>query len=270
MSLRVMNAVTRAAMSGGSSADFADTYRRHSQEPPMTPTIPPPDTVEDLRLLIYRQFARRGHTGEVDELSRLLGITTATVEEGLRRLHATRDLVLADTGEIVLAHPFATQNFGFSVMGADTLWWGGCAWDAFAIAHLVPREPDTLVATRCPYCGSAHAWNVERTTPPAGSQVVHFATPMAHVWDDVVHACRNQRIFCDDDCLDAQLSAEPGRGAGARFDIATLWRLARHWYAGRLDRGYRRRDPAAATEYFASVGLTGPFWTTATTPTVAP
>ncbi|WP_236046507.1 hypothetical protein [Streptacidiphilus fuscans] len=44
------------------------------------------------------------------------------------------------------------------------------------------------------------------------------------------------------------------------MDLATLWRLARHWYAGRMDRGYQRRDPASAAAYFAEVGLHGPFW----------
>ena len=40
----------------------------------------------------------------------------------------------------------------------------------------------------------------------------------------------------------------------------TLWRLAQGWYAGRLDRGYTRREPAEAAAYFAEVGLKGPFW----------
>lgn len=44
------------------------------------------------------------------------------VANGLRALHTTRDLVLDDSGGIVLAHPFATRNFGFSVMGAATIW----------------------------------------------------------------------------------------------------------------------------------------------------
>jgi hypothetical protein len=44
------------------------------------------------------------------------------------------------------------------------------------------------------------------------------------------------------------------------MDLATLWRLARGWYAGRLDHGYVRRDPSQAADYFRSVGLTGPFW----------
>jgi hypothetical protein len=44
------------------------------------------------------------------------------------------------------------------------------------------------------------------------------------------------------------------------MDLATLWHLARDWYAGRLDPGYVRRDPSAASSYFREVGLEGPFW----------
>jgi hypothetical protein len=44
------------------------------------------------------------------------------------------------------------------------------------------------------------------------------------------------------------------------MDLETLWRLAKDWYAGRLDRGYRRRDPSSALEYFRAAGLRGSFW----------
>jgi hypothetical protein len=44
------------------------------------------------------------------------------------------------------------------------------------------------------------------------------------------------------------------------MDLGTLWRLAQGWYAGRLDRGYHRREPSEAKAYFRSVGLRGPFW----------
>jgi hypothetical protein len=44
------------------------------------------------------------------------------------------------------------------------------------------------------------------------------------------------------------------------MDLANLWHLAEHWYDGRLDRGYVRREPAAAAEYLVGVGLSGAFW----------
>jgi hypothetical protein len=188
-----------------------------------------------------------------------MGVRRDDLDAAVGRLAAARHLVLDEAGEVVLAHPFATRSFGFAVKGARTLWWGGCAWDSFAIPHLVPDEPDVLVSTRCPGCDAALAWVVTRERPPEGSEVAHFLVPMTHVWDDVVTTCSNQRLFCSPACVDTWLRAT-GHDRGDVLDLATLWRLARGWYAGRLDPGYQRREPAAATAYFREVGLTGAFW----------
>ena len=42
--------------------------------------------------------------------------------------------------------------------------------------------------------------------------------------------------------------------------VETLCRLSAHWYEGRLGAPYTRREPAAAAEYFRSVGLHGSSW----------
>ncbi|HEY5629198.1 MAG TPA: organomercurial lyase, partial [Candidatus Limnocylindrales bacterium] len=188
-----------------------------------------------------------------------LGAGVREVATGLRELAARRHLALDEAGRVVLAHPFATVDLGFSVKGSKTLWWGGCVWDSFAIPDLVPDEPEVLVATTCQGCGRAHAWVVGRDAPPAGDQVAHFLVPVAHMWDDVVYTCGNQRVFCDEGCLDAWL-ARDGLPRGSVVDLTTVWRLARGWYAGRLDRGYTRREPAAAQAYLREVGLSGAFW----------
>lgn len=216
---------------------------------------------DDLRLAVYRSLADTGLAPSAEALAATLGQTDHEVQEGLRRLEEARHVVLGPGGEVVLAHPFATVALGFAVMGAHTLWWGGCAWDSFAIPHLVRHEPDVLVSTRCPGCDAALAWVVARDAPPAGGEVAHFLVPMAHVWDDVVRSCSHQRLFCSAGCVDAWLVAT-GNPRGYVMDLATLWRLARGWYAGRLDHGYVRRDPSSAAAYFRSVGLTGPFWGT--------
>lgn len=215
--------------------------------------------LDDLRLAVYRAFAADGRVPDSAELARQLGVDPAEAAEGLRALAAARHLVLDEGGRIVLAHPFASIPLGFSVMGAGTLWWGGCAWDSFALPHLVPSDPEVLVATRCPGCDRPLAWVVNREAPPEGREVAHFLVPVAHIWDDVVHACGNQRLFCDEACADAWLE-RTGNRRGYVMDLATLWRMARGWYAGRLDPGYVRREPSAAAEYFRSVGLEGPFW----------
>jgi hypothetical protein len=219
------------------------------------------DRTEDVRLAVYAGFARTGRAPSMVELAAGTALPPTRVKQALWHLHQTRDLVLdaANGDHIVMAHPFSSVPLGFSVMGQRTLWWGGCAWDSFAIPHLLPDEPDVLVATRCPACDTAHAWTVGRDTPPRGGQVAHFLTPIHRVWDDVVHACANQRLFCSTGCVDAWLM-RTGHELGHIMDLTTLWRLARHWYAGRLERGHTRREPSSAAAYYTEVGLHGPFW----------
>lgn len=69
----------------------------------------------------------------------------------------------------------------------------------------------------------------------------------------------HQRIFCSEDCVTTWLDRS-GRLRGYVMDVPTLWRLASGWYAGRLERGYVRREPSAAADYLRSVGLSGTFW----------
>ncbi|WP_353829251.1 organomercurial lyase [Agromyces sp. SYSU T0242] len=217
------------------------------------------DGAERVRMAVYRGFAGDGRAPSREALGTAAGLDAAAVDRALADLAAQRHVVLDSDGRIVMAHPFASINLGFSVMGERTLWWGGCAWDAFAIPNLVPGVDEVLVATTCPACGTPHAYVVDRDGPPAGDEVAHFLVPTAHIWDDVVHTCGHQRIFCDERCVDDWLRAT-GNVRGSVFDLATLWRLAAHWYDGRLDSPYVRREPSEARSYFASVGLSGAFW----------
>ena len=216
-------------------------------------------TDEEVRVAVFRSFAAHGRAPSCAELAQAADGSLAVAKISLHRLAAAHHLVLDECEHIVLAHPFAAVPLGFSVMGAKTLWWGGCAWDSFALPHLVPAEPEVLVATRCPGCAEPHAIVVNREAPPVGDQVAHFLVPVERMWDNVVHTCANQRIFCGEGCVDAWLAAS-GRDKGEVLDLATLWNLASHWYDGRLDRGYHRRDPKTASAYFTGAGLTGPFW----------
>jgi Alkylmercury lyase len=214
---------------------------------------------EDLRLAVYRAFAGTGRAPEHGELAAQLGADVQEVAAGLDELARGRHLALGDQGQIVMAHPFSAVPLGFSVMGARTLWWGGCAWDSFALPHLLSGEDEVLVATRCPACGRPHAWSVGRQRPPDGGQVAHFLVPAARMWDDVVYTCAHQRLFCSEDCVSDWLAAT-GSARGYVMDLGTLWRLAAHWYDGRLDRGYVRREPSQAAAYLRGVGLSGSFW----------
>lgn len=214
---------------------------------------------EDVRVEVYRSFADTGRAPTVPELTEWFGDSEAHVIGHLQELARTRHLVLDDHNRILMAHPFASIPLGFSVMGSSTLWWGGCAWDAFAVPHLMPSQSPVLVATRCPNCDTALAWDVDTHQPPTGPEVAHFLVPAAHMWDDVVHTCSHQRLFCSEACVDHWLERS-GNTRGYLMDLATLWRFASGWYAGRLERGYTRREPSQAADYMRDAGLTGDFW----------
>ncbi len=217
------------------------------------------DVHERVRRAVYDSFAVHGRAPRRAELSALASASEGDVQAALSSLAVNRHVVLDASDEVVMAHPFSSVNLGFSVMGARNLWWGGCAWDSFAVPHLVADEPRVLVATSCPACDTPLAWHVSRDEPPDGPGVAHFLVPMRDCWNDVVFTCSNQRIFCSPGCVDAWLDAR-NLAAGYVMDLPTLWRLAAGWYSGRLESPYERRDPQSAAEYFRSVGLHGSFW----------
>ena len=220
--------------------------------------MPLSELAESTRITLYRHLAETGDAPPRADLAERVGVTTDDIDAAMREL-ADAHHVLLEEGEVVLAHPFATRSFRFSVMGPRTLWWGGCAWDAFAIPNLVPGAASVLVATTCPACGIPHAWTVTNDGPPAGTQVAHFLVPTSRIWPDVANACSHQQIFCDEDCVGAWLE-RTGNERGYVMSLTTLWNLAAHWYDGRLDSPYERREPVEAADYFRSVGLRGPFW----------
>ncbi|BEI84148.1 hypothetical protein CcaverHIS002_0407520 [Cutaneotrichosporon cavernicola] len=239
--------------------------------------MPSADDIETVRVAIYHGFVTTGCAPTIVEVAASTGLGASTVRGAFAALHASRDIVLspssleaytsdsavADTGPgaVVMAHPFASVPLGFSVMGRSVLWWGGCCWDSFALPHLLPEQAPVLVATRCPGCLRPIAMDVDDKKPPSpgDAAIAHFLVPMAHAWDDVVHTCGHQNLFCSEVCLDGWLERE-GKSKGYVMSTDTLWHFAKDWYKGRLERGYKRREPAQAKSYFRSVGLRGSFW----------
>jgi hypothetical protein len=212
---------------------------------------------KEVRFRIYEGFAKYGAPPTPEDLARDTSLTISEIQTVLQELATTRNIVINEHYRILMAHPFSSIPLGFSVMGTSTLWWGGCAWDSFALPNLLSTE--VVVATTCLNCSQSHSWRVDPDTPPQGQQIAHFLIPTSRMWDDVIHTCGNQRIFCDELCLKKWLK-NSGNDYGYSMDLETLWNLSRSWYEGRLNYEYERREPSAALDYFKSVGLRGEFW----------
>ncbi|GAA1260615.1 organomercurial lyase [Sphaerisporangium rubeum] len=212
----------------------------------------------DVRMSVYRWFAERGCPPSPEEVAAEFGAGPGEALEALRGLHEAHLLVLdGERRRIVMAHPWSAVPLGFVVASSGVRWWGGCAWDSFAIPALV-GEP-CLVATHCPGCARALALDVCPDVPPAASLVAHFLVPIPRMWDDVVFACSNQSLFCSEEHVGRWLR-ETRYPRGALLDMRTLWLLATRWYTGRMTREYRRRTPDEALALFRSLGLSGAFW----------
>ena len=82
---------------------------------------------------MYGGYVDDGRPPTVETMATALGLGAGDVHESLAGLDEARHIVLNADGDIVMAHPFASVPLGFSEMGSDTLWWGGFAWDSFAI-----------------------------------------------------------------------------------------------------------------------------------------
>ena len=155
------------------------------------------DHDEAVRTAVYNGYVEAGAPPSVEQMATQLVLSEDAVRESLRVLHETRHVVLGADGEIVMAHPFASIHLGFSVMGRETLWWGGCAWDAFAIPQLVPDDPEVLVATQCPGCGKPHAWVVNREAPPKPDRANPIVAALAAFGRGGVSFGRNFLVFSE-------------------------------------------------------------------------
>ena len=214
-------------------------------------------TTQGIRLYIYQEFAVTGKAPEIDQIAQVFGLPSEATKEIIQELADSRHIAIDKDQQILMAHPFSSVPLGFAVMGEKTLWWGGCSWDSFALPNLLSQE--VVVSTTCPNCLNAFAWRVDPHTPPTGDQVAHFLVPVKQMWTDVVHTCGNQRIFCNEECLDSWL-VQSHNEKGYVMNLATLWNLASRWYDGRMALNYRRREPETAAQYFREAGLSGSFW----------
>lgn len=218
-------------------------------------------SLTDVRLYVYQTFADSA-TVNAEDVAVRFRITKDEALHSLRQLHDQHLIVLDnDRTNIVMAHPWAAKNLGFVVASSRQKWWGGCAWDSFAIPSLINET--CLIATRCPACGNALAINIDPDKPPdnATDWVAHFLVPVTKMWNDVIYSCSNQLLFCNRNHVEEWLRKTENT-FGTVLDLPTLWTLATEWYRGRMTPEYRRRTADEAAEFFGSIGLKGDFWRT--------
>ena len=106
------------------------------------------------------------------------------------------------------------------------------------------------------------AGSVDPERPRVKARVLRMpriSTPVAHWWDNVIHACASFEPFRTEEEIDAWC-ARHALPRGATLSIPALWEFARDWYGAYLQEPWRKRSTTEARELFQRHSLTSSFW----------
>jgi hypothetical protein len=136
----------------------------------------------EVRAVIYRRLLEQGQASSVAALASLVDVTESQVIASLRALARAHAIVLLpDTDELWMAHPFSAIQTDFAVRAGGRSWFANCVWDGLSILALVG---DGTLDTHSPASGEPLRFEV-RHRIVSGEGLVHFLVPAARFWDDI-------------------------------------------------------------------------------------
>ena len=210
-------------------------------------------------MFIYRRIVETSAAPSVAEAAQALAADPADVEAAYLALAKARALVLRpNSAAIWMAMPFSNVPTAFNVIVHGRAYYASSAWDAFGIPALL--QDDAQIVTTCPDCGAALERRIVggRLTDTRG--FVHFTVPARAWWDDVARTSATILLFGSDEHVERWCDRNE-EARGAVLTLEQTWTLAKRWYADRMLPEWHLLSSAERTELFASVGLTGDFWT---------
>ncbi len=213
---------------------------------------------QELRGLLARMIAERGHAPGLAGLAAAAQADEATVAQSLGRLDEGHALLLhPHKCEPWVVHPFALSAGGCWVETPARGYWANCLWCGLGIAACL--DSDAVVTTRLGGESETVRYHVSNGRLTETDGIFHLPVPAAHWWDNVIFACASFQPFADEADIDpwCERHAIP---RGAVMTLDRLWPFAGDWYGGCLEQGWRKRGPDEVRALFAAHGLTGPFW----------
>ncbi|MEM9316608.1 MAG: organomercurial lyase, partial [Pseudomonadota bacterium] len=211
-----------------------------------------------LHFVIIDTFLQRGFAPTLDELAARFGVARGLMRKALGELQDHHGVVLhPHSDEIWVAHPFSTVPTGFLVSSGGREWWGNCAWCSLGLAALV--DAPATIRTSPGYDRPTVELRIVDGKLDRHDFVVHFPTPMARAWDNVIATCATMLVFDDEAHVDAWCAMHR-MTRGDVQPIETVWNFAREWYGRHADPDWEKLSASEATEMFARHGLTGPIW----------
>ncbi len=207
---------------------------------------------------LIKSLLATGAACNADELARELSVSAMDVEATYRWLHENHGLVLhPDFCEPWVVHPFSLSPTHTWVECEERGWWAPCMWCALGIVHLAGGTG--CVHTRLGGEREPVAIDVAGGVVTPAELVVHFALPVRSAWHNVHHFCAMVLPFRSHADI-AEWSTRHRVPEGEAVPIDTVSALAREWYGQHDARDWTKWTAEQASDIFARVGLTGPFW----------
>jgi hypothetical protein len=145
------------------------------------------DVDRDVRLHVFQRAATTARVPQPEEMTAALDLALPEIEASLRRLAASRLLVLAPgTSNVWIAPPFCAVPTDFRVRADGRTYWGICIWDALGIPAAL--DADATITARCGDCGDELGLEIRDGQLVRSEGIVHFAVPAIRWWENIAFA----------------------------------------------------------------------------------
>ena len=219
----------------------------------------------EIRKFIYDQFRDTSHPPLAQHIVDRFGIPRPEVVAVLRALEEERQLTLVPgTDRIFMAHPFSALITPFRArLRSGREYFINCSFDTLALHVMLGGEAMT-VSSFCHRTGTQIEMYLEggavRWRQPEAT-VIYLGLPAARWWENIINTCGNQFLFFASEAEAEAWVAETGIAEpGRAVTIEKTLEIVVPVYGRKMDLDYERPTADEMNRYFASIGLTGPFW----------
>ncbi len=219
----------------------------------------------EIRKFIYDRFRDTSHPPLAQHIVDRFAIPRAEVVAVLRALEEERLLTLVPgTDRIFMAHPFSALITPFRARLRDGReYFINCSFDTLAL-HVMLDGAAMTISSFCHRTGAQIEMFLEagvvRWCQPEAA-LVYLGLPAARWWENIINTCGNQFLFFASEAEAKTWIAEADiTDAGHTVSIEKTLEIVVPVYGRKMDLDYERPTAEEMNRYFASIGLTGPFW----------
>ena len=214
--------------------------------------------IAGLHHAVITSVVENGFAPSITSLAELFNCSRKKIRSSLKELQEYHGVVLHENSdEIWVIHPFSLAPTNFLVRQGGQDWWGNCGWCSLGIATLVGGRVEIITTLGAD--DRQVVIEVEGKHVSQPGLLVHFPTPMAKIWDNVVYSCSMMLVFETEDHIDKWCSRHNmPKGDIKRLD--ELQPFAAEWYGKYLDVNWKKWTVSEACELMDRHGFSGPTW----------